>query len=277
LNLYSSEGCTSSYFSSLGVPAVGSLDVSTSIFFEDVSASSFEGIADGSRVVHDETNSVSDLEFANLGSFTLLVFFPEEVLVFKVFTKDLSELMSRVGRVSCGKTGEVRNDEFSKVLKLTESFLKIVGDWEAVKPVLKELSSHGGVSSKSVLSVLDDLSDRSNSVVTSMVELVQLKLLLLDLTSSSQINSTLESLAAVLHDGAEMLCTTTLSDDSNSVGGSLTERSVLGSNETADSLHHELVVSGLKVAWTKVLNDVIENEESKFLSLGLARSESLLE
>lgn len=90
MKLYSSEGSAAHSSSSLGIPAVGSLDVSTCILLENVSASLFEGIADGSRVVHDETNSVSDLEFANLGSFTLLVFFPEEVLVFKVFTKDLS-------------------------------------------------------------------------------------------------------------------------------------------------------------------------------------------
>jgi len=109
LNLYSSEGSTSS----LGVPAVGSLDVNTGIFLENVSASSFEGIADGTGVVHNETNSVSDLEFANLGSLTLLVFFPEEVLVFEVFTEDLSEPLSRIGRVSCSKTSEVGNNEFS--------------------------------------------------------------------------------------------------------------------------------------------------------------------
>jgi len=160
---------------------------------------------------------------------------------------------------------------------LAESFLKIVGDREAAEPVLKELSSHSGVSSKSVLSVLDDLSERSNSVVTSMVELVQLELLLLDFASSSQIDTSLKSLAAVLHDGAEMLGTTALSDDSNSVGGSLTERRGLGSDETADSLHHELVVRGLKVAGAEVLNDVIENEESEFLSLSLVRGESLME
>jgi len=223
------------------------------------------------------TNSVGDLELTSLSRLALLVFLPEEVLVLKVLSEDLGELVGRSSWISSSKTGEVSKDKVSEVINLIESLFQIVGDGKALEPVLEETSGHGRVSCERVLSVLDNLSNRSNSVVTSMVELIQLHLLLLDLAGRSHLDSSLEGLAAILHNWTKVLSSTALGDNSNSIGGSLTEGSVGRGDEATDSLDHELVVSGIKVAWAKVLNNIIQNEESKLLSFGLTRSEGFLE
>lgn len=257
---------------SLGRPGEGSGDVFFSIGVKHIFAGSLEGVADY-RGAHDEANSVGDLKLASFGLFAFHVIFPENVLIVEVFSEDESKSVSSGSRVSSSETSQVSVDEVSKIVDLTESLFEIISDREAVEPVLEEFTGHGRVSGQGVLTVLDNLTERSDGVVTSMVELVQLNLLLLDLGGRSFLDTSFKSCEALFHDGTEVFRATALGNNSNSIGGSLTERRSVRGDETANSLYENLVISRLKVVRAKVLNDIIKYEKGKLLSLLFSGSE----
>jgi len=245
---------------SLAGESEGGSDAVASFGAQDVLALSFEGVADRSGSVHDELDGLSDLELASLSFLALLVILPEEVLIVEVLSEDGGKLGGSASRVGSGKAVQVGQNEFGNVINLAETLLEIVSDREAAEPVLEELTSHGRVSSQGILTVLDDLTERSNGVVSSMVELVQLHLLLLDGSGRLLLDSSLEGGKALLHDGAEVLNSTALGNDSNSIGSSLTERGGLGVHESADGLDKNLVIGRCEVVGSEVLHDIVKNE-----------------
>jgi hypothetical protein len=245
---------------SLGVPAVSSFDTSASICGKHVCATGSEGVGDGSSCAHDEADGVSHSKLASFGLFALHVVFPEDVFVVKVLSENDSQLVGSVSRVSLAETSQVSADEFGKVLNLAESFFEIVGDREALEPVLEEFSGHGRVGGQGVLTVLDDLTERGDGVVTGMVELVQFLLLLLDLGVRSHLDTSLEGGEALVHDGGEVFGATASGNNTDSIGGSLTERRGARGDEATDGLDEDLVIGRFEVAGTEVLNDIIENE-----------------
>ena len=121
--------------------------------------------------------------------------------------------------------------------------------------------------------VLDDLTNASNSIIASVMVHSHLLLLALDLGSDSKLDATLERGKAKLGACLEVI-TSVLCNDTNTVGGGLSESGAVVAGETADGLNHLLEVCSREVRGSEVLNHIIEDEQSELEALLLLASEA---
>lgn len=199
-----------------------------------------------------------------------------EVLLLEGFSQNLNNLVDS----SLGVAGEqslgLLTNHFAHKFELQLCLLDVVSDGEETDPVLGESVVHGCVALNESLLVLEYFADTGDGIVPSVVELCRLRLLLVDLSSHLVLYSHIKSFEAVLTVVCEG-CSTVLCDNTDSVGGGLTKTGTLVSRELADSLHDGGVIFGGEVGGSKVLDEVVEDEETELHTLLDAAAEGLVE
>ena len=110
--------------------------------------------------------------FSNLNLVTLI-----KVFVLKRFTKYLGDLLCSLNRICTDNELWVTQNKFSQVFVLRLSFLDIVGDWKTIYPVSSNLLAHLKVLANISFLEFDNLTNTSDSVISSVIELRTLLLL----------------------------------------------------------------------------------------------------
>ena len=116
--------------------------------------------------------------------------------------------------------------------------------------------------------ILDDLTDRGDRVVSGVMVHGHLLFLGLNLRRRREVNGALECLEAKVRAGLEGI-SRVLSNHSDSVGGGLTKCGAIVLGLTADGLNDLLEVLGAEVGGSKVLNEVVKDEQSELQAFGL--------
>lgn len=151
-----------------------------------------------------------------------------------------------------------------------------MGDGHVIEPVLVHIyvtlltSLHNPHSLE-----LKHLSKRSDSIIASMIELILFNLFLLNFSAHSEVNAAAETREAKSSVGSKCL-STVLGNYANTVTSSLTQGCAPVCGIAAHFLHNHTVVFLREVGGTKMLNHVVEDEETKFVALLLVASEGIL-
>ena len=196
----------------------GGLDIGLRIRGQHVGTGSLEGFGDRCRCLTDEISYSVRKE--QLG-FRLHVF---GVLILESFTVDFGELLSCGGRISSKDEGGLLKQEAADVFELSHSLLDIVGDGQQAEPECDELARVVRVALHKTSLVFDNLTDRGNGIVTSVVVHLQFLFLALDLRCDSEVDTAFQRLKAQVRVVSKSF-SCILRDNADTVGRGLTKAS----------------------------------------------------
>jgi len=168
------------------------------------------------------------------------------------------------------------HNELAQEVVLLSCLLSIVSDWKVGYPFLGQLVVNWLVGLDQLFLVLKNLTKRSDRVVSSMMILSLLFVFITHCLWHWEVNGLIQGSKAHFTVSAER-STTVLSNNTNSIGRSLSKTGtlVIGILNNCLDNHHILVCS--EVLWSQVLNHVIQDKETKFKSLLDARNKGLME
>ena len=147
-----------------------------------------------------------------------------------------------------------------------------MGDGEEAKPVLNELGSNLWIIVDVCLLVLDDLTKTSNCIVSCMMVLGDFHLLCFNLWCHCKVNGRFQRAEAKISCSSECV-SSILSDNTNTIRSSLSQTCTLTSCKLANRCHNLLEVFSAEVGWSKVLNHIVKNENSKLQALLVSTGE----
>lgn len=245
----------------------GGLNVGSAVSGQDVLAGCLEGVRNGCGSTREQVAyGASNLDLT-------LVLHLSEVLLLEGLAIDLGK-----GLCSCGGIGTENeawhlSEHLAKEFNLHNSFLDIVGDGQKTQPVGNQVGGILRVALYEGILVLNDLTNASNSVITSVMVHSHLLLLALDLWGDSELDAALERGEAKLGASLEVL-TCVLCNDTDTVGGGLSESGAVMAGETADGLNHLLEVFGREVRGSEMLNHIVKDEQGELEALLLLAGEA---
>jgi hypothetical protein len=147
-----------------------------------------------------------------------------------------------------------------------------VGDGKKAKPVLNKLGSNLWIIVDVCLLVLDNLTKTSNSIVSSVMVLGNFHLLCFDLWCHCKVNGGFQRAEAKISCSSKCL-SSILSDNTNAIGGSLSQTGTLTSCKLANCCHNLLEIFSAEVSWSKMLNHIVKNENCKLKALLVSTGE----
>jgi hypothetical protein len=178
--------------------------------------------------------------------------------------------------VSGEDDGRLLKHEVGDQFELQLSFFDIVSDGQEAGPVLSHLLVHRRILLDQRLLVLEYLADASNSVVPRVIELSRLGFLGVYFAAHLVLHSFLQSFQAEFRVQLEG-GTAVLSDDTDSVTGSLSERRRLVVSEGGHSLDDDHVVFLAEVRSAQMFDHIVEDEEAELHAFLDAAGERLVE